>query len=186
MARGILACMAVLVLIFGAAVPADAAGRGGGRGGGGHAVHGGGGHRSGGHWGGHHGGRGHWGGHRGHGHGGHWWGGAFFGGFALGATLAYPYAYPYPAYAYPYPAYAYPYRYYYGYPYSYPSSPYASQVVTTQPAVAYQQEQAPVQREVVYPNGKHVLYGDGVTQAWQWVWIPAATPGSGGALELSQ
>jgi hypothetical protein len=26
----------------------------------------------------------------------------------------------------------------------------------------------------VYPHGKYVLYGDGVTQAWQWVWVPAA------------
>ena len=25
---------------------------------------------------------------------------------------------------------------------------------------------------VVYPHGKYVLYGDGVTQAWQWVWEP--------------
>jgi hypothetical protein len=33
----------------------------------------------------------------------------------------------------------------------------------------------PVQREVVYANGKYVLYGDGVTQAWQWVWVPAPT-----------
>ena len=176
MARRILASIATVVLIFGAALPADAAGRGGGRGGGGgHAVHGGGGHRSGGHWGGHRGG---------HGHRGHWWGGAFFGGFALGATLAYPYAYPYPTYAYPYPYYSYP--YYYGHPYSYPYSAYASQVVTTQPAVAYQRQQASVQREVVYPHGKHVLYGDGVTQAWQWVWIPASPPGSGGALEQSK
>ena len=33
-----------------------------------------------------------------------------------------------------------------------------------------------VQREVVYPNGKYVLYGDGVNQPYQWVWIPAAPP----------
>jgi hypothetical protein len=29
-----------------------------------------------------------------------------------------------------------------------------------------------VQREVVYPNGRHVLLGDGVTVAYQWVWVP--------------
>jgi hypothetical protein len=31
-----------------------------------------------------------------------------------------------------------------------------------------------VQREVVYPHGRYVLYGDGVRQPWQWVWVPAA------------
>jgi hypothetical protein len=41
-----------------------------------------------------------------------------------------------------------------------------------QPSVVHQQ-QPPVQREVVYPSGKYVLYGDGVNQAYQWVWIPA-------------
>jgi hypothetical protein len=33
-----------------------------------------------------------------------------------------------------------------------------------------------VQREFVYPNGKYVLHGDGMTQPWQWVWVPAAPP----------
>jgi len=33
-----------------------------------------------------------------------------------------------------------------------------------------------VQREVVYPNGRYVLYGDGVTRPWQWVWQAAALP----------
>jgi hypothetical protein len=36
--------------------------------------------------------------------------------------------------------------------------------------------QPTVQREVVYPSGKYVLYGDGVNQPYQWVWIPAAPP----------
>ena len=86
-----------------------------------------------------------------------WWGpGAFIGGLALGAALAYPY-YPYQYYAYP--SYAYP-----------PYQVYAPPVA--QPAVAYQQ--VLVQREVVYPNGKYVLYGDGVSQPWQWVWVPVA------------
>jgi hypothetical protein len=26
----------------------------------------------------------------------------------------------------------------------------------------------------VYAHGKYVLYGDGVSQAWQWVWVPNA------------
>ena len=69
-----------------------------------------------------------------------------------------------------YPYYSYPYWYYPSgyYPYGY--SGYGSVVV--QPSTTYQ---APaVQREVVYPNGKYVLYGDGVNQPWQWAWVPAA------------
>jgi hypothetical protein len=86
-------------------------------------------------------------------HGGWWIPGAVLGGLALGTALAYPY------YAYPYPPYAYPY-----YP---PPAVVQAPPITAQPTV---------QREVIYPNGKYVLYGDGVTQAWQWVWVPAAPP----------
>jgi hypothetical protein len=87
-------------------------------------------------------------------HGG-WWGpGLFLGGLALGAALTYPY------YAYPYPAYP--------YPYAYP------------PTVIYQQAPAPspplVQRDVCYEHGCYHLNGDGVTQPWQWVWMPTAPP----------
>jgi len=32
------------------------------------------------------------------------------------------------------------------------------------------------QREVVFPEGKYVLYGDGVSQPYRWVWIPSAPP----------
>ncbi|HEX7786193.1 MAG TPA: hypothetical protein VF653_08230 [Methylomirabilota bacterium] len=98
-----------------------------------------------------HGGRG-W-----HGHGccwgGWWWPGAFVGGLALGAAAAATYP---PYYAYPPPA-------YYAPPVTYaPAQTY----VTAPPAPPA------VQREVVYPNGKYVLYGDGVSQPWQWVWVP--------------
>jgi len=88
------------------------------------------------------------------GHGVGWWApGIFLGGLALGTALAYPY------YSYPYP---------YAYPYAYPY-----------PAPVY--EQAPlraplVQRDVCYANGCYHLYGDGVTQPWQWVWTPTAPP----------
>ena len=143
--------LAVLVLVFGSAMPSFA--RGGGRSGGGHVSSG------------HSGGRfhgGHFrGGFRGHGgfhHGGCcWWGPAFVGGVALGTALAYPY-------------YAYPWDLSYGYPYeAYPDPVYFA------PPVAEQAPAAPpaVQREVVYPHGKYVLYGDGVNQPWQWVWVPA-------------
>ena len=104
----------------------------------------------GGHGGGWHGGHG-W---HGHGWGGWWWPGAFVGGLALGAAVAATYP---PYYAYPPPAY------------------YAAPPVTYAPAQAYATAPpAPpaVQREVVYPNGKYVLYGDGVSQPWQWVWVP--------------
>jgi hypothetical protein len=33
-----------------------------------------------------------------------------------------------------------------------------------------------IHREVVYPHGRYVLYGDGVRTAYQWVWVPAAPP----------
>jgi hypothetical protein len=96
--------------------------------------------------------------HRGGGHFGFWGPGLFLGGLALGAAVTAPY-------------YRYGYPYYYGPDYYYAPSP----------TVIYQQAPStpvapapPVQREVVYPHGKHVLYGDGVTQAWQWVWVPNA------------
>jgi hypothetical protein len=59
------------------------------------------------------------------------------------------------------------------YVYDAPIYPYPTSVptVVVQPAPA---PPAQVQREVVYPYGKYVLYGDGVTRPWQWVWVPAA------------
>ena len=96
--------------------------------------------------------------HRGGGHFGFWGPGLFLGGLALGAAVTAPYY----RYGYPY--------YYYGPDYYYAPPP---AVVYQQPAPAYAAA-PPVQREVVYPHGKYVLYGDGVTQAWQWVWVPNA------------
>jgi hypothetical protein len=103
--------------------------------------------------------------HHGHFHHGGCCFGAFFGGVVVGAALAFPwYPYPYPYY-YPYPAYS-------------VATAVAPPVVSyQQPAASYRpapvaQQQA-VQREVVHPTGKYVLYGDGVTQPWQWYWFPA-------------
>src|SRR5262245_25146187 len=141
--------LAVFALLLGSAGPSAAA-RGGGGGGGGHA---GGGRPSGGHWGGGHWHGGHW-----HGGGGWWWPGAVVGGIALGAWATYPYYYPG----------------YYGPYYGYPYDPYQVYVPPTFEVAEPQPQSAPVQREVVYPNGKYVLYGDGVTQPWQWVWVPHA------------
>ena len=71
-----------------------------------------------------------------------------FGGYSL------PYSY------YPYPAYT----------YIYPSPVYYLPAAVEQPPTVSQQ--SPVQREVMFPNGRYVLDGDGVTDAYRWVWIP--------------
>jgi hypothetical protein len=48
---------------------------------------------------------------------------------------------------------------------------YASAPATPPPAPA-------ISREVVYPHGRHVLLGDGVTSAYRWVWVPNPPPGA--------
>ncbi len=121
-------------------------------------------------------------------HGGWWWPGAVIGGIVLGAAAivtapfwalaappayappvtyappmvsAPPVAYAPPTYAAPRPAPP---------PSAYPPPPPAYQAsagyAPPPPAPA-------VQREVVYPHGRYVLYGDGVQRPWQWVWVPA-------------
>jgi hypothetical protein len=82
--------------------------------------------------------------------------------FLLGA-LAQPFFVP-PAPVYPAPA-AYA---------SAPAYPVNAYVPAARPA-----PRPAVTREVVYANGRHVLLGDGVTSAYQWVWVPnppAGTP----------
>ena len=59
-------------------------------------------------------------------------------------------------------------------PYYYPYPVYSPTVGVEPPPVVYQPPA--VQREVTYPNGKYVLYGDGVSHPYLWVWIPAAPP----------
>jgi len=81
---------------------------------------------------------------------------AFAGGVFLGAALAAPY------YAYPY--YAYPYPYVVEVPATYESAP-AYQAPAYAPP--------PVQREVCYVGGCYHLQGNGVTTAYQWVWVPS-------------
>jgi len=73
--------------------------------------------------------------------------------------------YPYP-YPYPYPYYA----------YGAPATTYVTQAPSYSAPSGTQQTIIGVQREVVFPNGKYVLYGDGVNQPWQWVWVPSAPP----------
>lgn len=80
--------------------------------------------------------------------GGWWWPGAVVGGLVLGAITAGAYA------------------------------EHAPPAVSYEPAPVYAPPPAPaVQREVVYPNGRYILYGDGVTQPWRWVWVPAPPAG---------
>ena len=98
--------------------------------------------------------------HRGGVHVGIWGPGLFIGGLALGAAVTAPYRYHYP-----YPYYYGPYDYYYAPP---------PTVIYQQAPTTYVAPPPPVQREVIYSHGKYVLYGDGVTQAWQWVWVPNA------------
>ena len=79
-----------------------------------------------------------------------------------------------------YPAYGYPYRpYYYGAPAYYSAPYYSSPVVYSSPPVATAPQTPAIQREVVYPHGRHVLYGDGVTTPYQWVWVPNPPPAPG-------
>ena len=87
--------------------------------------------------------------HGGGGHVGWWLPGALLGGLVVGSVIAA--STPRVYYRYPEPVY-----------------------VTPSPAV-YPQPQlylAPVPRESCYPSGCYRLYGDGVTVAYQWVWVP--------------
>ena len=33
-----------------------------------------------------------------------------------------------------------------------------------------------ISREVVYPHGRYLLYGDGIATAYRWVWVPNPPP----------
>jgi hypothetical protein len=118
------------------------------------------------------------GGHGGGHHGGWWLPGAILGGLALGAVavvtapfVALSTVVAGPPVAYPPPPVA------YGPPVVYTPPPvYAAPSPVYQQAPSYATQVTAVQREVAYPNGKYVLYGDGVREPWQWVWVPSASP----------
>jgi len=43
--------------------------------------------------------------------------------------------------------------------------------------VVYTPRPAPaISRQVVYAHGRYLLYGDGVSRAYQWIWIPNPPP----------
>jgi len=71
-------------------------------------------------------------------------------------------------------------------PYYSPYYAYPAPAVVSAPPAYYAAAPPPsplIQREVVYPHGRHVLYGDGVRTAYQWVWVPTP-PGSPSAVPL--
>jgi hypothetical protein len=150
--RKILAIALSALLVVGlAAIPVEA--KGGGRHGGGHSGgrhHGGGWQHKGGH---HHGGHHHHGGRA-------FIGVGFYGGWPYYGGWGWPYfGWPY----YGYPA--------YGYAYTPPVVYTAPPAVYTTPAPA----EPAIQREVVYPHGKYVLEGDGVSTPYKWVWVGNTT-----------
>jgi hypothetical protein len=53
---------------------------------------------------------------------------------------------------------------------------YAPPVYRPAPARYYPSPAPLINREVVYPHGRYVLYGDGVRTAYQWVWVPTPPP----------
>jgi hypothetical protein len=74
--------------------------------------------------------------------------------FALAASVIPPVAYPAPA-----------------------PVAYSTPAAYTAPAPAYASAPAPrISREVVYAHGRYVLLGDGVSRAYQWVWVPNPPP----------
>jgi hypothetical protein len=184
-----LALLAIFLVFFTVVLPGTASAAGRWQGGGGHGSS----HMAHSGW---HGGHG----HSFHGHGGHggccwWWPGAFVGGLALGAVAlatAPLWAFtppppapevvqaPAPVYSqsvYAQPAYSAPATLPVPPPGSAPVAYAPTPAAIYQPAQSSAPSQAPaVQREVIHDTGRYVLYGDGVRQPWQWVWVPAAAP----------
>jgi len=61
--------------------------------------------------------------------------------------------------------------------YSTPAPVYAAAPVYAPAPVAHAPRPAPAtSRQVVYQHGRYVLYGDGVSRPYQWIWIPNAPP----------
>lgn len=95
--------------------------------------------------------------------------------FALAATVLAPPVYA-PPVVFPSPAFV--------------SRPVAPGVVFARPAIVSSPVATPasnprawtapaasaVSREVVYAHGRYVLFGDGVSQPFQWIWVPNPPP----------
>ena len=93
--------------------------------------------------------------------------------FLFLSALVAPFAYPYPYYGGPAYAYAAPVAY--QAPVVYATRPVVYQTPVYQPPAVHP---APVAqtRVVQYPHGRYELRGDGVTTAYQWVWVVAESP----------
>ncbi|HET7342885.1 MAG TPA: hypothetical protein VFL90_15580 [Methylomirabilota bacterium] len=80
--------------------------------------------------------------------------------FAIASAVVAPAYYPPAYYAAPAPVYA-------------PAAPayYAPSYAPARTAAA-----PLINREVVYPHGRYILYGDGVSSAYRWVWVPNPPP----------
>jgi len=87
----------------------------------------------------------------------------------------------YPYYPYSSSSYYAPPTYFAPYGYSDMSSGYGAGPGYGGDAGAYSMPPAPqIEREVIFPQGRYVLLGDGVTDPFRWVWVPnppAAPPG---------
>jgi hypothetical protein len=57
-------------------------------------------------------------------------------------------------------------------PYYYPPAYYVPYYVPSYAVAPAPPAPPAIQREVVYPQGRYLLYGDGVRTAYQWVWVP--------------
>jgi hypothetical protein len=66
----------------------------------------------------------------------------------------------------------YPWPYYYPTYYPAPVVYTAPEASYTAPAATYTQQAPQVDREVIFPEGRYILQGDGVTTAYKWVWVP--------------
>lgn len=94
-------------------------------------------------------------------------------GYSSHSTRAYPYPYYYRPYYWPFA-----YRPYYYYPsLSYYAPPAyvvpAPGTYYSTPPGSYGMAPAPqIEREVVFPEGRYVLLGDGEAVPFRWVWVP--------------
>jgi len=80
--------------------------------------------------------------------------------FAVFNQLFWPAFYPRPVYAAP----------------VYVTAPPYQVIYTAPPTVFVQPSPPPAPRVVYYPHGRYELRGDGITAAYQWVWIPNPPP----------
>ena len=67
-------------------------------------------------------------------------------------------------------------EYGYGWPYGHVVRPYPYHPPPAVYSAPAQSSVPLVQREVVFSHGRYVLRGDGVTEPYQWLWVPNPPP----------